>query len=53
MRTKLHNKITWQSYITHILVSGLKTVDSKQKSQKARKDENIVFQKKLRKCRLT
>ena len=41
------------SMITHILVSGFKTVYSKQNSQKARKDENVVFQKNLQKCRLT
>ena len=33
--------------ITYILMSWFKTFDSKQKTQKAKKDQNLVFEKKL------
>ena len=33
--------------IIHILMSLFKTFDSKQKTQKAQKDEKLPFQKKL------
>ena len=33
--------------ITHIFMPWFKTFDSKQKTQKAQKDEKLVFEKKL------
>ena len=33
--------------ITHILISWFKTFDSKQKTQEAQKDKQLVFEKKL------
>ena len=48
LSTKLDSKIAQlHSMITHILVSWFKTFDSKQKTQKAQKEEKLVFQKKL------
>ena len=48
--TKLHSYQTFlNEMITHILMSWFKTLESKRKTQKAQKDEKLVFKKKLQK----